>query len=83
MHIAPPFNTAPGAYTLVLQSFDNNGSVKATLKEDVIVISVLETEFLRDTVVPTIAEVTQGDTITLSVENVYSVNVNFFDIKLR
>ena len=34
--IAPPFITAPGVYQLVLESFDNNGSVFSTLKEDVI-----------------------------------------------
>ena len=32
----------PGDYTLILQSFDNNGSVKSTLKEDLITITVHE-----------------------------------------
>ena len=32
---------APGDYTLILQSFDNNGSVKSTLKEDLITITIL------------------------------------------
>ena len=39
-----PAGVAPGDYTLILQSFDNNGSVKSTLKEDVITIIVHETE---------------------------------------
>ena len=50
--IAPPFNTALGVYTLVLQSFDDNGSVKSMLKEDEIIINVLETKYLRETAVP-------------------------------
>ena len=33
-------NTVPGHYTLILQSFDNNGSVKSTLKEDTITITI-------------------------------------------
>ena len=73
MHIAPPFITTPGVYQLVFQSFDDNGSVKSTLKEDKIVITVLETEYLRDTAVPKTIEVTAGDTSTLSVQNIYSV----------
>jgi len=73
VHIAPPFITAPGVYQLVFQSFDDNGSVKSTLKEDKIVITVLETEYLRDTAVPKTIEVTAGDTSTLSVQNIYSV----------
>ena len=41
MHIAPPVNTAPGVYPVVLQSFDNNGSVKSTLKEDTVNVKVV------------------------------------------
>ena len=85
MHIAPFFFIAPGVYELVLESFDNNGFVKSTLKEDVIVITVLETEYLRNTAVPTTTQVTQGDTFTLSVDNIYSLNdiANTLDIHLR
>ena len=85
MHIAPPVNTAIGDYPLVLQSFDNNGSVKSTFKEEVIVITIVETEYLRDTAVPSSTEVTQGDTNTLYVEKIYSVYdiANVLDIKLR
>ena len=36
-----PVGVAPGDYTLILQSFDNNGSVKSTLKQDSITITVL------------------------------------------
>ena len=36
-----PTAVAPGDYTLILQSFDNNGSVKSTLKEDFITITIL------------------------------------------
>ena len=35
-----PAGVAPGDYTLILQSFDNNGSVKSTLKEDLITITI-------------------------------------------
>ena len=35
-----PAGVAPGDYTLILQSFDNNGSVKSTLKTDLITITV-------------------------------------------
>ena len=35
-----PAGVAPGDYTLILQSFDNNGSVKSTLKEESITITV-------------------------------------------
>ena len=89
MHIAPPLNTAPGVYQLVLQSFDNIGSVKSTLKEDVIVIvivtTVLAPEYLRDSAVPASTKVTQGDTSTLSIENIYSVYdiVSTLNIHLR
>ena len=41
MLIAPPINTAPGIYTLVLESFDNNGVVKSTLKEDTVIVEVV------------------------------------------
>ena len=85
MHIAPPLNTAPGVYQLVLQSFDNNGSVKSTLKEDVIVTTVLASPYLRDSAVPASTKVTQGDTSTLSIENIYSVYdiVSTLNIHLR
>ena len=35
-----PAAVAPGDYTLILQSYDKNGSVKSTLKEDLITITV-------------------------------------------
>ena len=41
MHITPPFNAAPGVYPIVLQSFDNNGVVKSTLKEDTVNVKVV------------------------------------------
>ena len=41
MLIVPPFNAAPGVYPIVLQSFDNNGSVKSTLKEDTVIVEVM------------------------------------------
>ena len=32
--ITPPVNTAPGVYQIMLQSFDNAGVVKTTLREE-------------------------------------------------
>ena len=55
------------------------------LKEDEIIINVLETKYLRETVVPSTTQVTQGDTFTLSVENIYSMYDigNTLNIQLR
>ena len=40
MLIDPPFITAPGVYELVLESFDKNGSVMSTLREDTITLTI-------------------------------------------
>jgi len=48
-------------------------------------LGVMFTEYVRDMPVPENIEVTQGDTNTLSVENIYSLHTigNTLDIKLR
>ena len=48
-------------------------------------LGVMATEYVRDMPVPTSTDVTQGDTNTLSVENIYSLHTigNPLDIKLR
>ena len=37
-----PTNLAPGKYELVLESFDNNSSVKSVLKRDTIVLTIAD-----------------------------------------
>ena len=37
-----PFGVLVGDYDLILQSFDDNGSLKSTLKEDTITLRVIE-----------------------------------------
>ena len=47
-----PLDIPVGEYMLILQSYDDNGSQKLTLKEDLITIQVLPQVLKRDTPVP-------------------------------
>ena len=47
-----PLDIPVGEYMLILQSYDDNGSQKLTLKEDLITIQVLRQVLKRDTPVP-------------------------------
>ena len=43
VHFAPDTSVAPGEYTVVLESFDNNSAVKSALKTDTITVTVTST----------------------------------------
>ena len=42
MHITPPSATAIGEYIIILESYDNNSSVKSPLKTDRITVHLIK-----------------------------------------
>ena len=49
-----PLDIPEGYYELILESFDDTGTQKATLKEDSVLVQVLPPVFIRDIPVPEI-----------------------------
>ena len=77
--------TAPGSYTLTLETFDNNSSVKTALKTDVVSITIKSITYVRDTQVPTALTVDLWSTKTFTVDAIYSTVTlcNTLDIRVR
>ena len=54
-----PDEAAPGSYDLFFESYDDNSSVKSTLKLDLITVEIVG-NFLRDSEPPSSVEVDKG-----------------------
>ena len=77
--------TAPGSYTLTLETFDNNSTVKTALKTDVVSITINSITYIRDSVVPTALTVDLWSTKSFTVDAIYSTVTlcNALDIRIR
>ena len=67
--VLTPGEINPGTYDLFLQSFDDNGSIKSTLKEDHIEVTVVW-RFTRDQILTSAIEVKQLDVVDLSIDHI-------------
>jgi len=76
-----PVGVSPGTYTLTLESFDDNGTVKSALSTDKITLTV--TGFTRATIVPSVFEVDPADPQPLSIENIQPESPANLRIHLR
>ena len=93
IQLDPSEDIAAGDYTLILQSFDDNGSKKTTLKEEIITIGVVLPEatvlpqsnsFKRDTPAPGLVSIQQMLSKTISIENIHPEHsLESFEIRIR